>query len=380
MSAQINPDEWREMLIAFAQPFDTMDFLPKAARGDTALALAFIDARDVQRRLNAVCGSEWSFDFDVLTPDCKKVKGKLTVRGVTRCDAGEASQEDEPLKSAVSDALKRAAVHFGIGQYLYYLPQVWADYDSQKRKWKGTPRIDPRDISKAVAIVVQQRLAERPPASEPVRPRQEPAPESHGDRQAVATAPEPRQPVAASGERGNGFRPPAASGPQGQAFLGNARTSAQGAGAGAPSGAPAETSLARFNRMWEDAKREKEGRVPFALRVLGRKPASEADWKLVADDLADWKDALKAAIQAFKETGVLPHPVEAGGVMRVEMSRVLGVPVESRKECTAAELRRFAQACKQSTLPPEVHEPEIVDDNPFTDEPEHPRSALAQGL
>src|SRR5207244_2735797 len=60
--------------------------------------------------------------------------------------------EDEILKSAVSDALKRCAVHFGIGRYLYYLPRVWAPYDPQKRRFLETPRLDPAAVRHALSM------------------------------------------------------------------------------------------------------------------------------------------------------------------------------------------------------------------------------------
>ena len=145
----------REVLEALgaAFPDDEVEFLPRGNWEGKARALAYIDARSVMRRLDAVVGpANWSFDFDVLSPEGKMVKGKLTVLGVTKCDAGEGASEDEVLKSAVSDALKRCAVHFGIGRYLYYLPSVWAPYDQRKRQFSETPRIQPAAVEKALAI------------------------------------------------------------------------------------------------------------------------------------------------------------------------------------------------------------------------------------
>src|SRR6184192_1478306 len=156
--------EWtRDVQDALAAPFpeDEIEFLPRAATNGRALALAHIDARTVMRRLDAVVGPDgWSFDFDVLSPDCKKIKGKLTVLGITKCDAGEASTEDEILKSAVSDALKRCAVHFGIGRYLYYLPRTWAPYDPHKRQFTEPPRLAPAAVERALAICGVSRKTE----------------------------------------------------------------------------------------------------------------------------------------------------------------------------------------------------------------------------
>src|SRR4051812_10706925 len=93
-----------------AFPEDEIEFLPRATSNGKALGLPYIDARAVMNRLDAVVGAgNWNFDFDVVVDTGKMVKGRLTVLGITKCDAGEAATEDEILKSAVSDALKRCA-------------------------------------------------------------------------------------------------------------------------------------------------------------------------------------------------------------------------------------------------------------------------------
>jgi len=223
----------REVLEALGAPFpdDEIEFLPRATSNGKALGLPYIDARSVMRRLDAVLGpGNWSFDFDLLSPDGKMVRGKLTVLGVTKCDAGEAATEDEILKSAVSDALKRCAVHFGIGRYLYYLPRLWAPYDAQRRQFTETPRLAPAAVERALAICgvpwkagggrqkaeaseadprpalrVENggsRPESRVPAAAPAMPPArvaEPGPESSGDRAVVQGAPAP---AARGGEEG----------------------------------------------------------------------------------------------------------------------------------------------------------------------------------
>lgn len=108
-----------------------------------ALLLAYVDARAVQDRLDSICPAGWNFDFEVIpgTPT-PTVKGVLTVLGVTRCDIGEAGEgERGTLKAATSDALKRCAVQFGIGRYLYDLPRQWVDWNDQKREPAVTPEL-----------------------------------------------------------------------------------------------------------------------------------------------------------------------------------------------------------------------------------------------
>ncbi len=112
---------------------------------ERALMLAHVDARSVMDRLDAICPNEWTFEITVVQGAAlPTVKGRLTVLGVTREDIGEANSTDvkPSLKTAASDALKRCAVHFGIGRYLYDLPRQWVDWDDSKREAKdGDPEL-----------------------------------------------------------------------------------------------------------------------------------------------------------------------------------------------------------------------------------------------
>ena len=134
----------KDVLKQLAAPFpaSVIQWKPQATTkaGDKALAVAYIDARDVMRRLDDVAGGEWSFEWE---PVGDAVRGALSVYGVTRCDVGE--EGDGPmgktLKAAVSDALKRCAVHFGVGRYLYYLDGKWVKYDAQSKKLIETPQL-----------------------------------------------------------------------------------------------------------------------------------------------------------------------------------------------------------------------------------------------
>ena len=70
----------------------------------------------------------------------------LTVAGVTRQAIGESLQasarhdgstviEENAATSAEAQAFKRACSAFGLGRYLYSVPQVWAEYDPQRRQF-----------------------------------------------------------------------------------------------------------------------------------------------------------------------------------------------------------------------------------------------------
>ncbi|MFD2607877.1 Rad52/Rad22 family DNA repair protein [Deinococcus taklimakanensis] len=108
-----------------------------------ALMLAHIDARSVQDRLDAICPDAWTFEIEVIPgTEQPTVKGRLTVLGVTREDIGEAQPgELGTLKAASSDALKRCAVQFGIGRYLYDLPRQWVDWNDARREAVSPPQL-----------------------------------------------------------------------------------------------------------------------------------------------------------------------------------------------------------------------------------------------
>jgi len=112
-----------------------------------ALAVAFIDARNVMERLDRTVGpGEWSDAYEIIaaSPDEFVVECRLTVLGVTKADVGDSSASgggSNLAKSAYSDALKRAAVKFGIGRYLYALPRRWVAYDAQRKRLVEDPQL-----------------------------------------------------------------------------------------------------------------------------------------------------------------------------------------------------------------------------------------------
>jgi hypothetical protein len=106
-----------------------------------ATCLVYIDARVARRELNRRLGeSNWDFVWSEITTSKYAVKGKLRVRYADKDqwleyeDVGYPQEfkvgkgdEHEPLKDAVSDALKRCAVHIGIGEELYEAPFLYTD-------------------------------------------------------------------------------------------------------------------------------------------------------------------------------------------------------------------------------------------------------------
>lgn len=103
-----------------------------------AIKVAFIDARDVENRLDEVVGTgNWS-DSYVVHPS-GVIQCALTIGGVTKEGFGypNSDRDDEPLKSAESDALKRAAVKFGVGRHLYEVKRQYVSVDKYGHEIRG---------------------------------------------------------------------------------------------------------------------------------------------------------------------------------------------------------------------------------------------------
>jgi hypothetical protein len=151
-----------------AAPFteDEIKFKPGVVSGNRALALPYVDARAIQDRLDEVLGvAGWQDEYECL-PDGSvvcRLQLRLNKEWITKMDVGGPSEqpdEGDRRKAAFSDALKRAAVKFGIGRYLYRQEAQWVDYDTQKKKFAKQPKLP--------VFAPAKRLAEH--ASAPAAP------------------------------------------------------------------------------------------------------------------------------------------------------------------------------------------------------------------
>src|SRR5262245_15089468 len=144
---------------ALASPFDPKEvrFKPQVVQGNRALALAYVDARAIQDRLDEVLGVEgWQDEYECLPDGSVVCRLRLRIgdEWVTKMDVGGPSEQPDGgdrMKAAFSDALKRAAVKFGVGRYLYRLPSQWVDYDPLKRQVARTPTLPPFALPKRPA-------------------------------------------------------------------------------------------------------------------------------------------------------------------------------------------------------------------------------------
>ena len=107
-----------------------------------ALVLAYISNRAVMDRLDEVCGAgNWKNEFTQAPNGGVICKLSIAIDGewVTKEDGAE-NTNIEAVKGGLSGAMKRAAVQWGIGRYLYKLPNTFAnfqDYGSHTVKIKN---------------------------------------------------------------------------------------------------------------------------------------------------------------------------------------------------------------------------------------------------
>ena len=103
----------------------------KTKDGKKAMVLAYVNARDVMKRLDEVCGIDgWQcvYPFE----GCCEISIKFGDEWVTKSNgAGHTQVEGE--KGGYSDAFKRAASLWGVSRYLYYLGNSWVPIDDKDR-------------------------------------------------------------------------------------------------------------------------------------------------------------------------------------------------------------------------------------------------------
>jgi len=117
-------------LDVLTRPFTPEQIRQREGRGGTRLD--YLETHSVIARLNEAFGGAWS--FEVLAHEVTEteaiVHGRLSAGGVTKTafggsdiarhrDSGKSVSIADDLKSAASDALKKAATLFGVGLHLY---------------------------------------------------------------------------------------------------------------------------------------------------------------------------------------------------------------------------------------------------------------------
>jgi hypothetical protein len=100
------------------------------------LALAYVTNRAIQNRLDEVFGPfGWQNSFKEWKETSQicgiSVYSEYHSAWITKWDGADDSQT-EAVKGGLSDSMKRAAYQWGIGRYLYNLPQTWMNLKDGK--------------------------------------------------------------------------------------------------------------------------------------------------------------------------------------------------------------------------------------------------------
>ena len=102
-----------------------------------AMVLCYVTNRAIMKRLDDVCGPmDWKNEYKA-SPDGGVMCGISIYccerkEWVTKWDGAENTQV-EAVKGGLSGAMKRAAVQWGIGRYLYYLDATFATCHLDKK-------------------------------------------------------------------------------------------------------------------------------------------------------------------------------------------------------------------------------------------------------
>ena len=151
---------------------------------------AYADLRAYQRRLDEVCGRNWTVRIKPLpTPPAGNIAvvASVTIYGRTLDDVGEADAKDpNAWTSAVAQAIKRACSAHEVGRYLYAQDAPWVPYDKQRKQItkEGLATLNKDYLTWYMQVTGQKKPGERQQQQTPT-----------GDSRTTApSAPPPAQP------------------------------------------------------------------------------------------------------------------------------------------------------------------------------------------
>lgn len=137
-------DKWEALTVPFA-PFE-VEFRAGATYDRDgkhyAIALAYVDSRHYQRRMDEAFGPDGWWDQYTITGGESRIVMMcgLTAGGVTKWDVGEEMLFDRndnanpnAATTAKAQSFKRACGAHGLGRHLYFGEQVWCEYEQTSR-------------------------------------------------------------------------------------------------------------------------------------------------------------------------------------------------------------------------------------------------------
>jgi hypothetical protein len=126
-----------DLLSQLKEPFaiNELKWRVGATTGDKSkgIALAYIDARNVMKRLDEVVGIEnWQCRYPFA--GCCEIGIRIKSEWIWKSNCAGESNIDG-TKGMASDSFKRAAAVWGVGRYLYYLDNQWVPIKSQGKSY-----------------------------------------------------------------------------------------------------------------------------------------------------------------------------------------------------------------------------------------------------
>lgn len=139
------------------KPFsdDELEFRVGATNSDKTkgLALAYIQARAIQNRLDEVVGIEnWRVSYKEINGGfIAKLELKINNEWIAKED-GSGVTDYEAIKGGISCAFKRVASVWGIGRYLYEVEGQWLPIEQRGKSYifKETPKLNKQQKDNSV--------------------------------------------------------------------------------------------------------------------------------------------------------------------------------------------------------------------------------------
>ena len=134
------------------KPFldDELEFRVGATNSDKTkgLALAYIQARAIQNRLDEIVGIEnWRVSYKEINGGfLAKLELKINNEWIAKEDGANVT-DYEAIKGGISSAFKRAASVWGIGKYLYEIESQWLPIEQKGKAYifKENPKLNNKD-------------------------------------------------------------------------------------------------------------------------------------------------------------------------------------------------------------------------------------------
>lgn len=215
---QKTPEELRQ---ALAAPFSNGDIewrISATTQDKTkGLAVPYVTNRAIQNRLDSTVGIDgWQNEFKPWKDGKAQLCGisiyfQQQKQWLTKWDGADDS-DFESVKGGLSDSMKRAAVEWGVGRYLYGMTQIWVKVEQRGKSFfivdEEQPKLD-KTHEDWVRKIQSKQTAPQPqggqtpqPAPSPAQPKQ-PAPQQASQpTPASVPAPQPQAPTAPTGVPG----------------------------------------------------------------------------------------------------------------------------------------------------------------------------------